>query len=37
MRNKSLQEAIDFGSRVAGAKVAFHGFDKIGEIFKDEL
>jgi len=37
VRNKSLQEAINFGSRVAGAKVGIHGFDKLGEIFKDEL
>lgn len=30
---KSLQESIDFGCRVAGAKVGFFGYDQIGERF----
>lgn len=30
---KSLVDAIDFGCRVAGAKVGFYGYDGIGEMF----
>lgn len=30
---KPLQESIDFGCRVAGAKVGFFGYDQIGEVF----
>lgn len=28
----SLQEAIDFGCRIAGAKVGFSGYDKINSL-----
>lgn len=32
-RGGSLQEALTFGCRVAGAKCGFHGYDQIGEKF----
>ncbi|XP_034442572.1 ketohexokinase isoform X3 [Hippoglossus hippoglossus] len=32
----SLQDALTFGCRVAGRKCGFHGYDGIGEHFKDE-
>lgn len=35
-KGKGLRDAVRFGSRVAGAKVAFYGYDQIGELFKDE-
>lgn len=28
----SLQEAIDFGCRIAGAKVGFYGYDEIASL-----
>lgn len=30
---RTLQASIDFGCRVAGAKVGFYGFDQLGEKF----
>lgn len=32
--DKSLKESIEFGSRVAGAKVGFYGYDQIRELFQ---
>lgn len=34
---KSLTDAVDFGCRVAGAKVGTYGYDKIAEIFRPPL
>lgn len=33
---KTLVDAIDFGCRVAGAKVGFYGYDGIEEIFGNQ-
>lgn len=32
VRGLSLQEAIDFGCRIAGAKVGFYGYDNISSL-----
>lgn len=34
-RGRSLQDAIDFGCFVAGAKVGFYGYDDIGKLVYD--
>lgn len=31
-KGKTLQESIEFGCRIAGAKVGFHGYDDISAI-----
>lgn len=33
IQGKSLQESIDFGCQIAGAKVGFYGYDEISEVF----
>lgn len=35
--NRSLSFAIQFASQLAGAKVGFFGYDRIGECFKNFL
>ncbi|CAB1460692.1 unnamed protein product [Pleuronectes platessa] len=35
-RGGSVQDALTFGCRVAGRKCGFHGYDGIGEHFKDD-
>lgn len=32
----SLKDAIDFGCRIAGAKIGFHGFDCISSIYSNK-
>lgn len=32
LTGRTLQESIDFGCRIAGAKIGFHGYDEIGAL-----
>lgn len=37
VNGKSLEDALHFGNRIAGAKIGFHGYDGIAEVYKDLL
>lgn len=33
----SLQESVEFGCRIAGAKVGFEGYDQIASLISDDI
>lgn len=35
-KGHALRDAVEFGSRVAGTKVGFYGYDDIGPIFRND-
>lgn len=37
LNGKALQQALEFGNKIAGAKIGFHGYDVIAGVYRDYL